>query len=344
MDLFSRPLLLLSTAAMALLAVSAPPASQMEPYLHAQRLVNIGSRNLNIYCTGSGSPAVVLDAGLGDTTEVWYKVQGPISKRTRVCSYDRAGMGFSDGAASTRDAWSVVSDLHALLHAAGVAPPYVLVAHSIAGLYAPLYADRYPNEVAGMVLVDPTPPYVYRREALVAPAVAQLAKGAEESARACYGAAASGHLEPGDKAYGDCLGTPAQQRASCQKDGPALCAFEDVQTAHQSSRWFWYDSLSEAESGDGADSTEAQRAQRKYGALPLIILTATDGLKHSGMPEAQQIAAWKMWNAMHDELARYSSVGVNFVVQDSGHYIQLERPAAVLSAVEEVVDQARARR
>ncbi len=287
---------------------------------------------------------MVLDAGLGDSSEVWYKVQGPSSKRTRVCSYDRAGMGFSDAAKSRRDASSVVSDLHALLQRAGVEPPYVLVGHSIAGMYAPLYADRYLSEVAGMVLVDPTPPYVYRREASVAPAVMQLTRAQKESTRACYSAAASGQLEPGNKAYGDCLGTPAQERTACVKDGPALCAFDKVQVAHQRSQWFWYDSLSEMDSVEDADSAEARQAQRNYGALPLIVLTAADTFKLPGMPEAQQIAAWKMWNAMHDEIARHSSLGVNVVVHDSGHYIQLERPAAVLSAVNEVIDQARARR
>ena len=323
------------------MAVSTPSVSQMEPYLHAQRLVNIGSRHLNIYCTGSGSPAVVLDAGAGDTTEVWYKVQGPISRRTRVCSYDRAGMGFSDGAASKRDSWSVVSDLHALLHRAGIEPPYVLVAHSIAGLYAPLYADRYPSEVAGMVLVDPTPPYVYRHIASAAPAVAELAKRGEALAGECYSALASGRIEPGNKAYGECLGTPAQQRASCLADGPALCALEKVQVAQHSRPWFWYDSMSETGSVEGADSSEAERAQRNYGALPLIVLTASDTFKLPGVPKSQQIAGWNVWKSTHDELARYSSVGVNFVVHDSGHYIQLERPAAVKSAVDEVLDQAR---
>lgn len=324
-------------------AVSAASISQMEPYLHAQRLVNIGSRHLNIYCTGIGSPTVVLDAGSGDSTESWYKVQASISRRTRVCSYDRAGMGFSDGARSTRDSSSAVTDLHALLHRAGIKPPYVLVAHSIAGLYAPLYADRYPDEVAGMVLVDPTPPYVYAREALVAPAAVALAKGGEEMAATCYKAAASGHLRPGDNAYAACLGTPAQQQAMCHKDGPALCAFDKVQLAQQTSPWFWYDSMSGADSVEGIDSAEAQRERRSFGALPLIVLTAAGTFKLPGVPETQQIAAWKTWNAMHDELAKRSTVGVNFVVPDSGHYIQLERPAVVISAVDEVVDQARAR-
>jgi pimeloyl-ACP methyl ester carboxylesterase len=335
---------LTTSLAIALIAASTPTMSQMEPYLHPQRLVDIGSRRLNVYCTGSGSPTVVLDAGWGDTSEIWYKVQGPIAERTRVCSYDRAGMGFSDGATSKRDAWSVVSDLHALLHGAGIEPPYVLVAHSIAGLYAPLFADRYPSEVAGMVLVDPTPPYVDQREASVAPAVSKLVSGQEAFARACDSAARSGRLEPGDKAYAECLGTVAQQRASCLKDGPALCAVDKVQLAQQLRPAFWYDGLSELDSIEGADSAQAQRDERTYGALPLIVLTAADTFNQPGIPRAQQLAAWRMWNAMHDELAKYSSLGVNFVVRDSGHYIQLQRPAVVISAVDEVVDQARAKR
>ncbi len=308
--------------AIALMAMSTAPAPEMKPYLHAQRLVDIGSRRLNIYCTGSGSPAVVLDAGAGDATDVWYKVQPAIARRTRVCSYDRAGMGFSDGTMSTRDAWSVVSDLHTLLHRAGIAPPYVLVAHSIAGLYAPLYADRFRNEVAGMVLVDPTPPYVYRREATVAPAVVKLAKVAQEFARKCYDAAASGVLKPGNKAYRECVGTSARPRS------PA----------------YWYDFVSEANSVEGSDSAQARQFQRNYGALPLIVLTAADGFKLAGIPHAQQISAWKMWKAMHDDIAARSSVGVNVVVANSGHYIQLDRPAAVLTAVYEVIDRTRARR
>lgn len=78
------------------LAATILTKTDVAPYLHAQRLISISGRTLNIYCTGQGSPSVILDAGAGDTTFAWRKVQPAISKFTRVCSYDRAGLGFSD--------------------------------------------------------------------------------------------------------------------------------------------------------------------------------------------------------------------------------------------------------
>jgi pimeloyl-ACP methyl ester carboxylesterase len=125
---------------------------------------------MNIYCSGAGSPTVILDSGLGADTTDWRLVQSPIARRTRVCSYDRAGMGFSDPTTSSRAAGAVVGDLHAVLRSAAIAPPYVLVGHSIAGLYARLYTDRYPGEVVGLVLVDPSTEYDDQEFRKVAPA------------------------------------------------------------------------------------------------------------------------------------------------------------------------------
>src|SRR5580658_7163606 len=92
--------LVLFVAVVISLSLSAPAAEQVNfdpgPYLHAQRLVDIGGRRLNLYCTGTSSPTVVLDAGLGGSTAVWRHVQPVLARTTRVCSYDRAGMGFSD--------------------------------------------------------------------------------------------------------------------------------------------------------------------------------------------------------------------------------------------------------
>ncbi len=131
---------------------------QLEPYIHPQRLVDVGGHKLNLYCTGHGSPSVILDAGGGQTMLTWSKVQPAIAKFTRVCSFDRASMGFSGDGPLPRDANAIVTDLHTLLQRANIAPPYVLVGHSDGGLYALLYADRYLPDVAGMVLVDPSFP------------------------------------------------------------------------------------------------------------------------------------------------------------------------------------------
>jgi pimeloyl-ACP methyl ester carboxylesterase len=125
------------------------------PYTHAQRLVDVGDgRRMNIYCTGTGSPVVILDAGGGESTRTWRYVQPKVAAFTRVCSYDRAGIGFSDPGPLPRTTAAIVADLHALLTAAGEKPPYVLVGHSMGGYDALLYADTYLPEVAGMVLVD----------------------------------------------------------------------------------------------------------------------------------------------------------------------------------------------
>jgi pimeloyl-ACP methyl ester carboxylesterase len=146
---------------LAALHATPAPTVNSEPYTHAQSRVDIGDgRHMNLYCIGNGSPTVIFDSGLGvgSGTLPWNHVQPYVAQFTRACAYDRAGYGFSDPGPLPRTSDAVVSDLHALLARAGIRPPYVLVAHSIAGLYEPLFADRYPAEVAGMVLVDPSAP------------------------------------------------------------------------------------------------------------------------------------------------------------------------------------------
>jgi pimeloyl-ACP methyl ester carboxylesterase len=124
--------------------------------------VDIGGRDLFLHCTGEGSPTVILEAGFGDTSDIWDKVQPGVARTTRVCSYDRAGMGQSDPPPTdVRTFGEVVADLHALLTAAGVPAPYVLVGNSIGGLFVRLYAGTYPEETAGLVLVDGVPPGSY---------------------------------------------------------------------------------------------------------------------------------------------------------------------------------------
>jgi pimeloyl-ACP methyl ester carboxylesterase len=123
----------------------------------SEQLVDIGGRRLYLKCSGEprkGAPVVVIDAGMGNTSEVWSAVQPEVAQFARVCSYDRAGMGKSDRDQKTHSSADMVNDLHNLLTKAGVNPPFVLVGHSLGGMNARLYASRYPNDVVGMVLVD----------------------------------------------------------------------------------------------------------------------------------------------------------------------------------------------
>jgi len=121
------------------------------------QLYDIGGYRLYIYCTGpqdSGNPTVILDT-MGDGTSVnWGWVQPEVAKATRVCAYDRAGRGWSDPSPELRDGQHIAGELHTLLVNAGLEPPYVLVGHSFGGLVTRIYADQFPDEVAGMVIVD----------------------------------------------------------------------------------------------------------------------------------------------------------------------------------------------
>jgi pimeloyl-ACP methyl ester carboxylesterase len=121
--------------------------------------VDIGGRALFVSCTGTGAPTVVLEAGGGNGADTWAGVQPEVARFTRVCSYDRAGLGQSDPAPmGVRTVQDSVDDLHALLAAAHVTRPVVLAGHSLGGLIVRLYASQYPDEVVGLVLVDGMPP------------------------------------------------------------------------------------------------------------------------------------------------------------------------------------------
>lgn len=132
--------------------------SDQQNYPAPGQMIDVGGYKLHIYCVGEGSPTVILDAAADMMSSDWAWIQPETAKQTQVCSYDRAGMGWSESGPQPRDAKQVTLELHTLLTNAGISAPYVMVGHSAAGLYARLYAAEYPNEVIGMVLVDPGHP------------------------------------------------------------------------------------------------------------------------------------------------------------------------------------------
>ncbi len=122
------------------------------------QLVDVGGYHLHIHCLGQGSPTVILEAAADMMSADWGWIQPEIAKHTRVCAYDRAGMGWSEPGPQPRDARQISTELHTLLTNAGIAGPYVLAGHSAGGLYVRMYAAQFPEEVVGMVLVDPGHP------------------------------------------------------------------------------------------------------------------------------------------------------------------------------------------
>jgi pimeloyl-ACP methyl ester carboxylesterase len=161
-----------------------------------ETFVDVGGRRLRSLSLGSGTPAVVLEAGMGQTLETWRLVQPEVARWTRVVSYDRAGLGASDPAPVTRTCADLAADLRALLPRLDVHPPVVLVGHSLGGLVVRLYAHRHPEDVAGVVLVDaPNPAYPARALALLPPgSPGECAEVAES--RALFRAIAEGTDAP----------------------------------------------------------------------------------------------------------------------------------------------------
>jgi pimeloyl-ACP methyl ester carboxylesterase len=326
-------------AAMILAQTAASP--QKEPYdassyAHAHHLIDVAGRRMNIYCTGAGSPTVILDAGLGGDTTDWRLVQSPIARRTRVCSYDRAGMGFSDPTTSSRDAGAVTAELHALLRGAGIAPPYVLVGHSIAGLYARFYTDHYPGEIVGLVLVEPSTEYDEQQFRKVAPAYERAIVEWRKQLEECVAGAARGKcpLVPSPAEF-----SKGFKAAGCPEANSAACAVAKVEFEQAMQSDFWKDTLLEA-LAIPMSSAQVHAEQGQYGSLPLVVLTAGQP-DNIPIPPAQLHAIWLAGKELHDRIAALSSRGVSFVIRGSGHYIQLDQPSAVISAVDEVVDQAR---
>jgi pimeloyl-ACP methyl ester carboxylesterase len=121
------------------------------------QLIDVGGHRLHVNCTGSGSPTVILESGLGEPGAYWEWISAAVAAETKVCVYDRAGRGWSEPASAAQDGFAVAKDLHVLLERAHIQAPFVLVGHSSGAQYVRIFAGRYPEQVAGIVLLDGQP-------------------------------------------------------------------------------------------------------------------------------------------------------------------------------------------
>lgn len=180
----------LACAAVGALYENAQEVRDRKAYPAPGRLVDVGGRRLHLSCAGSGSPTVVLFPGAGDISSVWGWIAPNVARTSRVCVWDRAGRAWSDDAPGPQDGDALTMDLHALLERAQIAGPFVLAGHSFGGLAAINYAARFPDQVAGMVLLDATSTEmftrlrtypviyeVYRRVSALFPSLARLGVG-----------------------------------------------------------------------------------------------------------------------------------------------------------------------
>jgi pimeloyl-ACP methyl ester carboxylesterase len=330
------PALLLSIGDV-VLAQSTPAPSMAEdqrmlPYVEPGQLVDIGGRRINLHCTGAGGPTVILMAGIFSWSVVWYKTQPVIAQRTRVCASDRAGYGFSDPGPRPQILSDVVDDLHAALNAGPIPGPYVLVGHSLGGIEARLYAQRWPKEVVGMVLVDTA----LAGEGLIdenQPGFDEVIGGESYAADMlhCAFLVVDGPLEPSRPEYNDCSSAsalPSDTPTAFKKAWPRFFTayyFADKVSLMSSVYTHRYDSVDHSH----------------LGATPLVVLSADYSLGESGTPESVRFNRTysKVWIAMHEALAHLSSRGVHRIIMGSGHQIQLDKPQEVIDAADEVLRQ-----
>ena len=317
-------ILLLASATVGGAALIAGPDTGAHPGMRV-RLAD--GRRLNFRCSGRGAFTVVMESGFGGDSLAWSKVRAPLAERYRVCAYDRAGAGFSDPAPAPRDGAAIARDLDEGLRVGGVHGPFILVGHSSGGLYVRIFTALRPREVAGLVLVDPSVPYQDRRVAArFGPGSGSL-QGLIDRAQRCLAAARAGALPSVDPLLIPCV-------AKAGLD-PAVNAAR-LDQARDPGKWI--DQVSELEtlwtttSGEAAGSAQALRDK------PLIVLTA-DGT-YAASPAAVRPAIDALWTELHQEIAALSSRGREERVARSSHLMMLDRPDAIVAAVDDVARQA----
>jgi pimeloyl-ACP methyl ester carboxylesterase len=307
------------------LAARYPPPGQM---------VDVGGYRLHINCQGCehghDTPTVVMEAA--DFSLSWDLVQPEVAKFASVCTYDRAGLGWSERGLKPRTAGNMVEELHTLLGQAAVEPHYVLVGHSKGGLFVRLYAHEYPDEVAGMVLVDAAHE---EQELRFSEAIARLNQRGRRQTVWLLG------LMRRLNAIG--LLATISRRYSARLLSTIPEQVREMSLAVVLSDRFFNTVAEETLSVE--ENYAAVRAAQitSLGEMPLIVLTAVDqfaALERQVPPEdVEHLRA--VVGELQAELAALSPHGRQVMVEDSGHYIQVDQPQMVIDAIREVVEAVR---
>lgn len=287
------------------------------------QMVDIGGYRLHLVCAGTGTPVVVMDAGLGDSWMTWSKTQPAIATRTTTCSYDRAGYAYSDPGPWPRDSRQIVAELHALLGAAKLPPPYILVGHSFGGYNVRLFTSTYPAEVAGLVLVEASHEDQIQR---FPAGMRQIFDGYVDHTRWATWRARFG-LER-------VRGVPAYDGPGVQPDQQSYADAVGYRTA-------WYHAIQgEMESFLSASPREVREGRRPL-TIPVVVLTGNihmaEELHASGLSQPDADSALAAWHHMQDDEATLSSDSRHIMAERSTHYINMDQPELVIAAVDSVL-------
>ena len=298
-------------------------------------LASVGRHRLHYRCEGAGVPAVILEAGIGASSLTWSRVQPAIAQMTRVCSYDRAGLAWSEAASTARSIDTLVNELRLLLQAAGVSPPYVLAGHSFGGLVLRAFTRTHREEVAGLVFVDPLHPdewcdpspqqrhmlhggiFLSRvggllaRLGIVRVSLALLSGGAPGAPRRfsrIFGRPAAALLE---HMVGEVQKLPQDVLPSVQAHWSNPKAFRGM--------WQHLAAMPEC-------SADLMRGTDEFGDMPVVVLSAGERRPR--------------WLAADAALARASSNGRHIIAPYGGHWVHLDHPELVIQAIRDVVGAA----
>jgi pimeloyl-ACP methyl ester carboxylesterase len=313
-------------------AIAAAMNDADREFARPHQMVDIGGRRLNLYCAGSGPVTVVFDAPSGDGGWTWHGVQPKVAARTRACVYDRAARGFSDPSPLAPTFGNAVSDLHALLGKAGIAPPYVLVGNSFGGAAVQLYAYRYPQEVKALVLVEAGHEDEEKRiNAASQGKMKQFSDFQEQVIHQCADAARKG-FELGSELFANCTGGMGTEY------GRELAAARLAQVRQPA---YWDDLVAGIKAGEASEA-ELRAARRSFGDLPVVVLAR--GVSPYAVPGKPQSALNKATEAenlaIQKDIVGLSTRAILHVVAGASHIIQADKPQAVVDAVNEALDRA----
>lgn len=300
------------------------------------RLVDLGTHRLHVLEKGLGAPTIVFESGVMSTVLSWTELQEELSRSYRVVSYDRAGLGWSELGPMPRTARRIVDELHALLERAAIPPPYVLVGHSFGGLTMPLFAALYPDETAGMVLVDPVAPGEWNppseHDQRLVGIGARVCRRAAFLARLGFIRFVAFLLTTGAKGPASYLvrlisrGTPVQSGSVSSPWFWALPANERAMASV-----FWVQAkfaLTVASQLENLPVSAASVSELGYRCdKPVVILSANNSPRRR--------------YEEHEAMAKRLFLGDHLTAKNSNHWIMVDEPALVLDAIRRVADCAR---
>lgn len=307
--------------------------SQASPRVYPApgEFISINGHRLHLLSMGAGSPTVVLEAAIMDFSPTWGLVQPGVAEFARAIAYDRAGLGWSEPSERPRNGEILVAEMRMLLRAAGIPGPYVLVGQSFSGLLCRLYAYRYPQEIAGLVLLDPAHEDQFARfppaiQGMFGPIKAMQL----QQLGAARSLAASGEFEN--------IPAPVSVPAAMP---PELA--ESYLFMAKASPVHFDTMIAELEQ---LETTQDQvRAMRGHGLGDLPLFVISHGIPQALPGVAEQVNQdyETSWQQMQAEITAESTAGVRLIAAHSGHMIQHDQPGLVVDAIRRVVEMARHR-